>query len=138
MGYFKVPDWIIDDVAKHITLPELRMLLFLLRASNKSGVSFYSIPKMAQILGSSPSQVRIGLKRLEQNGYITRNFRKGSSTTYRVHERIQEDTTPSGNNSTPFGKPQDTPLENRSHKEYPMKENKISNVPNEFGFILTI
>ena len=128
MGYFKAPDWLIDDVMKLLTNSELRVLLFLIRVSNDKGSSFYGITKISEIVGIGRTQTKLGLRYLENKGYIKRKFRKGSSTTYVIHERFREDTQ-SENRPTPVGGATTPWSEFRPYKEYTVKETKTRNLP---------
>ena len=119
MGYFSVPDWFVDSALEHLTLPELRVLLFLLRVADKDGMSFWSIKKIAGKLGSSETQVKTGLKRLEANLWIERVFRKGHSTVYHVHHRFITDKK-GGRKADPpqAGSRPTTPSGSRPYKDY--------------------
>lgn len=86
MGYFRVPDWLVDSGLREITLPEVRVLLFLLRHANGNGRSFFGIHTMAESLGCSDTQIKVGIRRLETNNCIERKLRKGHSTVYALSE----------------------------------------------------
>jgi len=79
MGYFKMPDWIIDSCMKEISPSDFCLLAFYCRASNSRGESWYAHETISERTGMSLRQISRSMHSLRDNNFVT-IYPKGNRT----------------------------------------------------------
>lgn len=79
MGYFKMPDWIIDDCMNGISPSDFCLLAFYCRVSNSRGESWYAHETISERTGMSLRQISRSMHALRDNNFIV-VYPKGNRT----------------------------------------------------------
>lgn len=84
MGYFTVADEVLDEWARELSPIPTLVLIFLIRASDKEGRSFYSFAGIGKRLGVSRKTIKRAILTLQSLGFITITARHKKSSIYRL------------------------------------------------------
>lgn len=71
MGYFKMPDWIVDGCMKEISPSDFCLLAFYCRVSNSRGESWYSHETISERTGMSLRQISRSMHSLKDSNFIS-------------------------------------------------------------------
>ena len=125
MGYFKIDDRVFEEIAERMKPRSTLLLMFIMRAANDKGQSWYAHKTLARKLNVSVNTIKAAVKELKEAGYITvsGDGKNGKSCLY----GSQILPTPRQNLATQVGKfslLRTTQVEGKQNKEV-----------NAFGFI---